>query len=137
MVLGAADNGGGGFRRGTLYDILQLGRTRGFRGVRPYRAGAYLLEYLQQGHLAREDMAYRVRTCVANPHNPRYHGIDLYVYGCIPVRGGAVQTEVFRSVARTDGVRCYLLYAVLHSLDTRKRGQKQVACFRNRAIAYS
>lgn len=44
----------------------------------------------------------------------------------IPLRGGALRTQIFRPRTRPDGFRSHLLHALLHRLDSRKRREQEI-----------
>ena len=86
-----------------------------------------LLEHIEQGHPAGKDLARRFPAGQPHPDHPGAYGAGLPVPRGIPLRGGALRTQIFRPRTRPDGFRSHLLHALLHRLDPRKRREQEIA----------
>ena len=62
-----------------------------------------------------------------HPDHPGAYGAGLPLPRSIPLRGGALRTQIFRPRTRPDGLRRHLFHALLHRLDPRKRREQEIA----------
>ena len=121
-----ARDGRPGLRAGADPPLHAPGRGDQLRGLRAHRAGTDLLEHIEQGHPAGKDLARRFPAGQPHPDHPGAYGAGLPVPRGIPLRGGALRTQIFRPRTRPDGFRSHLLHALLHRLDPRKRREQEI-----------